>query len=146
MVANETCACEIVKGAIAGSRANAELRRQIALTASHIAPNMAPLIAECAGASSPEDGKGVVETVKEEIGLPLQDGLQPTGPVWGGDDYLLLPDDIRGVYLIQPSSGGVASLSVPRTAQGSGKTRNVVAGRCRPRSSVPQSPSVAMGP
>lgn len=145
MVANETCACEIVKAAILGSKADRDLTKQIVLTATHIAPKMAPLIAECAGALLP--GAGVAESVKREAGIQ-SDGVQPLGgeddP--GGDDYNLMPGDIRGVYLIQPSTGGV-SISVPPTEEKpGGSTRVVVVRRILPRQSAPQSPSVAQGP
>ena len=143
MVANETCACEIVKGAILGSKANSDLTKQIVLTATHIAPKMAPLIAECAGAISP--GRGVVEAVNREVGIQ-SDGVQPPG-VGGGsgvDDYSLMPGDIRGVYLIQPSTGGV-SISTPPAEEPGGST-TVIVKRILPRQSAAQSPSVAQGP
>lgn len=146
MVANETCACEIVKGAITGSSANADLKRQVVLAATHIAPNMAQLIASCAGTMAPVDGgKGVVETLKEDMGLPT-DGAQPTGftSSTGDDDYNLMPDDIRGVYLIQPSSSGISTRSVPKETPA--KTTTRVVNHRRPRHSIALSPSVALGP
>src|SRR6478752_5941074 len=53
MVTNETCACEIVKTALIASKANADLARQIVLTATNVAPNLTQLIAECAGECLP---------------------------------------------------------------------------------------------
>jgi len=146
MVANETCACEIVKGAIIGSRANLDLTKQIVLTATHIAPKMAPLIAECADAISP--GHGLAETVmKREVGVQ-PDGVQPPGVEdgLGGEDYSLMPGDIRGVYLIQPSTGGVSISAPPAEDPGGTTTKVVVVKRILPRQSTPQSPSVAQGP
>lgn len=145
MVANETCACEIVKGAIIGSKANLDLTKQIVLTATHIAPKMAPLIAQCADAISP--GHGLAETVmKREVGVQ-PDSVQPPGGEngVGGEDYNLMPGDIRGVYLIQPSTGGV-SISVPPADESDGTAKVVVVKRILPRQSTAQSPSVAQGP
>lgn len=144
MVANETCACEIVKAAILGSKANLDLTKQIVRTATHIAPKMAPLIAECAGAILP--GGGVVETLNREVGIQPE-GVQPPGGEGdpGGDDYSLMPGDIRGVYLIQPSTAGV-SISIPPEEEKSGGSTTVVVRRILPRQSTPQSPSVAQGP
>ncbi len=143
MVANETCACEIVKAAILGAKADAELTKQIVLAATHIAPQMGPLIADCAGAVTPGGGNDVVETVKQELGIqPDED--QPTGE--GGSDYTLIPGDIRGVYLIQPSTGGGGfSTTQPSTEKSTSSTK-VVVKHLPPSHSAPQSPSVAQGP
>jgi hypothetical protein len=135
MVANEACACEIVKGAILGSHASPELRRQIVLAATHVAPNMGPVIAECAGALSRGGGKEVVESVKQAIDVQPDSVQPPVETGSGGSDYGLTPWDIRGVYLIQPSTGGFTTTST-----------TVVVKRLPPKHSVPQSPSVAQGP
>ncbi|MCE9518487.1 MAG: hypothetical protein K8R87_02810 [Verrucomicrobia bacterium] len=138
MVANESCACEIVKAAIMASKADSDLTKQIVLTATHVAPKMAPLIAECAGAITVGGGKGVVESVKQVI------GVQPVEEVDGGSDYSLTPGDIRGVYLIQPSTGGFSSK--PPTEDPPGGKKKVVTKRRPPKHSIPQSPSIAQGP
>jgi len=96
MVANEGCACEIVKTAILASEANSDLMKQIVLTATNVAPNRSAMIAECATAIAPDHSKEVAESVKQSI------GVQPES------DYKKAPADIRGVYLIQPAAGGVA--------------------------------------
>ncbi len=137
MVANETCACEIVKAAILASKANSDLTKQIVLTATHVAPKMAPLIAECAGALSVGGGKDVVESVKQVI------GVQPV-EIEEGMDYSLTPGDIRGVYLIQPSTGGYSNKTPPKEKPGG--TTKVVVKRRPPKNSIPQSPSIAQGP
>lgn len=138
MVANESCACEIVKAAILGSKANSELTKQIVLTATHVAPKMAPLIAECAGAIG-GGGKEVIETAKGVIGVqPVEVESE------GGSDYLLTPGDIRGVYLIQPSTGGYSKKTPPKEPPGGGN--KVVVKRRPPKKSIPQSPTIAQGP
>jgi len=96
MVANETCACEIVKTAILASQANSDLMKQIVLTATNVAPNKSAMIAECATAIAPDRSKEVADTVKQSI------GVQPDSP-----DYQKAAPDIRGIYLIQPAAGGV---------------------------------------
>lgn len=145
MVANENCACEIVKAAIVASNANQELARQIALTATHIAPRMATVIAECVAAvtrgRSSSGGKEVVESVKQAIGVQPESVL-PGGEA--GSDYLLMPADIRGVYLIHPSTGG--TITTPPEEKTPDTGTKIVVKRVPPRRSTPQSPSVALGP
>ncbi len=103
MVTNEACACEIVKSALIASRANADLARQIVLTATNVAPNLTQLISECArgvlaGVETAGTGKEVQEVYKS---------VKDVQPVNIAPDYAAAPADIRGVYLIQPSGGGV---------------------------------------
>jgi hypothetical protein len=101
MIANEACACEIVKTAMVASKANAELTRQIVLTASNVAPNLSQLIAECARGVLAADGTSgkTGKEVKNVIDVQPQPVNAP--------DYQAAPADIRGVYLIQPSAGGI---------------------------------------
>ncbi len=96
MAANESCACEIVKAALQTSKANAELARQIVLTATNVAPNLSTLIAECARGVVVASGGKEVKQVMD---------IQPTAAA--SSDYVKAPADIRGVYLIQPASGGI---------------------------------------
>ncbi len=100
MVTNEACACEIVKSALIASRANADLARQIVLTATNVAPNLTQLISECA--------RGVLAGVETagKTGKEVKNVLE-VQPVNSAPDYAAAPADIRGVYLIQPSGGGV---------------------------------------
>lgn len=137
MVAHETCACEIVKAAILASNADPELKRQIVLTATHIAPKLGPLIAACAGVNPADIA---VATVDQDSGLPI-DGASSLEE---GSDYSLLPDDIRGLYLIQPASGGFTTSAPP--VEEAGSSTAIVSKRNPPKRSVPQSPSVALGP
>lgn len=143
MVANEPCACEIVRGAIAGSHADAALRQQIVLTATHVAPQMGRIIAECAGvANAPGGGKGVVETVKQDIDVqPAATGASGES----GSDYGLIPGDIRGVYLIQPATGGFAT-TVSTKSNSSTSKKSSHSHRSTSSEPTPQSPSVAQGP
>lgn len=99
MVANESCACEIVKTALVTSKANSDLARQIVLTATNVAPNLTQLIAECArGVIAANGTAGKTGKEVKEV-LDIQ-------PVNSGSDYKAAPADVRGVYLIQPSAGG----------------------------------------
>jgi hypothetical protein len=99
MVANEACACEIVKTALIASKANADLGRQIVLTATNVAPNLTQIIAECA--------RGVLagDQTAGKTGKEVKNVLD-VQPV-NAPDYQAAPADIRGVYLIQPSAGGI---------------------------------------
>lgn len=118
MVANESCACEIVKAAILSSHADPELIRQIVLTATNVAPRMAAVIAECAAGIAPDHSKDVAKSVKQVI------GVVPEAPP-AGNDFTPVPADIRGVYLIQPAALPVLVNHTP------------------PHHGVPQSPSEA---
>ncbi len=138
MVANESCACEIVKAAIRASKADAEMIKQIVQTAIHIAPNRAALIAECASVVAPDHSKGVVDVVKGVTSVqPADPIVEPTSEA----DYNRVPSDVRGVYLVSPSTGGVTT--TPPTTDKPTSTKKKVRHRSSPNHSVPQSPSVA---
>jgi hypothetical protein len=137
MVAHENCACEIVKAAIQASNADPELKRQIVLTATHIAPKLGPLVAACAGVNPADSGVAILD---QETGVPMDGALS----LEEGEDYSLLPDDIRGLYLIQPVNGGFTTSAPP--AEEAGGSTTVVSKRIPPKRSVAQSPSVALGP
>lgn len=135
MVANESCACEIVKAALNSSNANTDLARQIVLTATNVAPNLANLIAECArGVVVARGGKEVKQVMDIQ---PV-----PSEPA-AGPDYRTAPADIRGVYLIQPAAGGVV-LKECCNDEPTTKTKVVrVVKRTPPKECEPQSPSTA---
>ena len=141
MVSNESCACEIVKTAIRASKAKADMVKQIVLTATNVAPKYAGLIAECAGAIAPEAGVASVGG-KNALGVQPEtiQPVAPVGEVGSETDYRMTPYDVRGVYLIQPSSAGVVT-----TTETTGTTVRIVK-RTPSRHSLPQSPSVAQGP
>jgi hypothetical protein len=100
MVTNEACACEIVKTALITSKANADLARQIVLTATNVAPNLTQLIGECA--------RGVIagDHTAGKTGKEVKNVFE-VQPVNSAPDYAAAPADIRGVYLIQPSAGAI---------------------------------------
>lgn len=100
MVTNETCACEIVKTALIASKANADLARQIVLTATNVAPNLSQLITECARGVLAGDGTAGKTGKEVKTVFDVQ-------PVNSAPDYKAAPADIRGVYLIQPAGGGI---------------------------------------
>ncbi|RBP38678.1 hypothetical protein DES53_111200 [Roseimicrobium gellanilyticum] len=128
MIANEGCACEIVKAAILASNANPELSRQIALTASNVAPNLSKVISECARSVVAANTGGGKE-VKQVI------AVQPEAPMaTGGSDYVRAPADIRGVYLISNGGGGIV-------IQKDGECDKIK--RTPPKDGEPQSPSQA---
>lgn len=128
MIANEGCACEIVKAAILASKANPELSRQIALTASNVAPNLSKVIAECARSVVAANTGGGGKEVKQVI------AVQPYEPTGGSTDYVRAPADIRGVYLIQ---GGGGSIIIQKDCDCE-KIK-----RTPPKDGEPQSPSQA---
>ena len=142
MVANESCACEIVKAAIFTTKANAELVKQIVQTAVHVAPNQAALIAECASAVARDHSKEVVDTVKGVTGVqPVDPIMAPIVEPSSESDYSRVPSDVRGVYLVSPSTGGVTTTTT--VIEKPTSTKKVVRRRSSPHRSVPQSPSVA---
>jgi hypothetical protein len=130
MIANEGCACEIVKAAILASNANPELARQITLTASNVAPNLSKVIAECARSVIAAANTGGGKEVKQVI------AVQPEAPMatGGGTDYVRAPADIRGVYLISTAGGGIV-------IQKDGECDKIK--RTPPKDGEPQSPSQA---
>ena len=135
MVTNESCACEIVKAALHASNANTDLARQIVLTATNVAPNLATLIAECARGIVVARGGKEVKQVMDIQPAPYEPAA--------GSDYRAAPADIRGVYLIQPSAGGVV-LKECCNDEPTTKTKVVrVVKRTPPRQCEPQSPSTA---
>ena len=172
IVANEMCAGEIVKAAILASHANADLVKQIVITATNISPRQSALIAESAAAATPENTVAVAEATKEATGMQpgMQlatdqvDGKQGGGKQGTGvvippsevNDYGGAPLDIRGVYLIQPSTGAtVASTNTKKDCgcvdtQDHGKNKDttmlVVVHHKPNASATPQSPSYAGGP
>lgn len=120
-LASSDCVCEIIKAAIHASKADEELTKQIMLTALNAAPEKAKVIEICIASIKAEKyqqhvkkgGKEVVDVRSGKGGKDVQPVLSRKGdmvmadPVTGDDDYYILPQDIRGVYLIQPAAGGI---------------------------------------
>jgi hypothetical protein len=117
LVMNESCACEIIKAAITGSKADTALAKQIVQTAVAVAPKMSPVIIDCANnvapgsaetsdvaqvASATQSGKSGGKSPSESI-MPPKDGK---GDFSGGSNA-----GIRGVYLMAPAVGGFVGAS-----------------------------------
>jgi hypothetical protein len=124
LVINESCACEIVKAAIAASNADEVLVKQIVQTSIAVAPKMTAVIEECAGSplsstpapvstNSGKSGKDVQPVNPESSGkngVTGDQGIQPPldgTPGSGGanGNFSGSSPDLRGLYLIQPATG-----------------------------------------
>ena len=107
LVINESCACEIVKTAIAASHANAAMVKQIVQTALAVAPKMAPIIMECSGSTAVEASTETVAkaTSGKDAKNVLPESVVPPKET-SDSDFSSGPHDIRGVYLMQPGFGG----------------------------------------
>ena len=153
MVANEPCACEIVKGAIVGSKADADLARQIALTAIHISPRMAAVVQDCASALVPVSvpvPDVPISGAADGKGAAVPGGVQPlpdtAGPGLGVNvGTAVMPDDLRGIYLIQPATTGFTK-DASKDVDPDGGPKKKISKRPHYHRSIPQSPSVALGP
>lgn len=118
VVTNETCVCHIIKAAISASNANADLVRQILLTATNIAPKMSAMIEACIEQPQPQQGDGGKQVSSIYSGKETQtvySGKAPS-PVYASkqpepiapiEDYTAPPVVFRGVYLLAPSTGGI---------------------------------------
>lgn len=105
LVINESCACEIVKAAIAASKADAPMVKQIVATAVAVAPKMSPIIIECANAASPgaPDVTGsATSSGKDAKSVQPVHVQEPEST----SDYSSSGGGIRGVYLMAPAVGG----------------------------------------
>jgi hypothetical protein len=154
MVQDEACAAAIVKAAIDASQADADMRKQIAITATHIAPDMAKVIEDTVAALAPGDAGSVAAAVQKEAGSEsTQTTAQTTtadnsNSSTGGNDYNL-PADLRGVFFIEPlNTGGGAvttsSTSGSSSSSASGKAKAHVATVAQnnpPNHPAPLSPS-----
>ena len=137
MVADEDCAGEIVKAAILASHANADLIKQIVLTATNVAPRLSALIAGSAAEVAPDQAVAIEDTSKNAI------EVQPASEKSSDDDYRSAPQDIRGVYLIQPATGATAVTQTVTEKTGKTVVRKEIVRRSPPHASSPQSPSSA---
>jgi hypothetical protein len=130
MVANEGCAAAIVTAAIEASKANADLAKQIAATATHVAPQMGPVIADAVAKLIPDQAAAVVAvTQKEEGNTPTNPEVSTgtTDTSSSSDDDLKLPIDIRGVYFIEPIGTG-GTIASQTSSNASGKTKTATHG------------------
>lgn len=136
MVTNETCACEIVKAAILSTKGPSDLKKQIAVTATHVAPQMGAAIADCVAAIVPDEAQEITSATQKEAGtapaetvaqaIPAESTVSPTPEESTvadstSDDYKL-PLDLRGVFFIEPMSIGVTGSTTSQTTTSSEKS------------------------
>ena len=142
MVANESCACEIVKAAILASKASGDMVKQIVLTATNVAPHMSKTIVECASAIAPGEAGNIQASAAGAMSDKGKGFSDPSTTEGSGGDYRAPAGGVQGVYLVQPSAGGVT----PKTTDTPTKQviiKRVVVKRTPPDTSVPQSPANA---
>jgi hypothetical protein len=102
LVINDTCACEIIKAAIAASAADAALINQIVQTGISVAPKMSGVIMDCANGMSPNAVSAAQVTATasaKDVKNPL-----PISPPPAEEEFVSLPS-VRP-FLIQPPAGG----------------------------------------
>lgn len=150
MVANESCACEIVKAAILASKADADMVKQIVVTATNVSPNMSKVIVECASAVAPEHAGAIQASNENTYGdrskmAKHPTSIQPVDSGSGGSDSSSNPAFMgTGVYLVQPSAGGLVT-STETVEKVVTKTKKVVVvRRTPPDTTTPQSPAEAL--
>ena len=154
MVANEGCAGEIVKASILASHANSDLTKQIVLTATNLAPKMGVVITESAASVAPDQSSAIADTDgktngKDVLLAALNKSGTGTDGGSGSDDYRFAPQDIRGVYLIQPSTGTAVATSTTKptvVVQKQVVYKKAIVRRAPLPVSEPQSQSCAQSP
>lgn len=116
LVISEGCAGDIVRAAIAASKADATLANQIVQTASTVAPKQVVAINEAAASIVP--GVAVASAtpsaaVEQPVALtseknPGKNPVMPKNPVVppAPEEDFFVPATIRGVFLIQPPASG----------------------------------------
>jgi len=113
LVINEGCAADIVRAAIAASKADAALAGQIVQTAVSVAPKMAAVINDAANSAVP--GLAAVAAPAAPEFHPASvagknpgknPGKAPVLPVEPIEEDFFVPASIRGVFLIQPPASG----------------------------------------
>jgi hypothetical protein len=144
MVANEPCACEIVKAAILASKADGDMVRQIVMTATHVSPAMSRVIADCASAVAPDHSDKINDAVSKTTGVQPVGEVPSSGVEPEGTDYTKAPPDIRGVYLIQPSTSVESTPSNPPGEPEPKPRKFFIHKHNPPVQPTPQSPSNAV--
>jgi hypothetical protein len=101
VIANEACACEIVKAAILASKADGELVRQIVFTAASAAPAQTALIAECALSVAPEAASEIRAALESLISSKSTGNVVPAA-VPASEGFRASP---AGIFMVQPAAG-----------------------------------------
>lgn len=127
LVISESCACEIVKAAIAASSADAAMIRQIVQTGIAVAPKYSAMITECASPAGPiavAEESPAVESGKNPSGknaMAFSEGGKTINPIMpevdaegsrkstGGPSLYNFSGNVRGVYLVYPAAGVITS-------------------------------------
>lgn len=106
LVINESCACEIIKAAITGAKADAAMVNQIVQTGIAVAPKMTGVITDCATAVAPgaKITSQTAAVVTPSGKNPVDKNPIPVAPT--EDDFTPVAANVRGVYLIQPPPSG----------------------------------------
>lgn len=172
LVISESCACEIVKAAIAASAADAATIQQIVQTGIAVAPKYSAMITECASSTgpvavateSPVEESGKNPSGKNPSGknaIASSEGGKATNPIMpevdtegsrkstGGPSLSNFSGNVRGVYLVYPAAGVITSSTVVHEDEedeccGGGTHQPVKrANSRRTRNLVPLSPSEA---
>jgi hypothetical protein len=135
LVISESCACEIVKAAIAASSADAAMIRQIVQTGIAVAPKYSAMITECASPAGPiavAEESPAVESGRNPAGknpsgknvMAFSEGGKTINPVMpevdaegsrkstGGPSLYNFSGNVRGVYLVYPAAGVITSSAV----------------------------------
>jgi hypothetical protein len=132
LLANDSCSCDVIKTAIAVSKADAKLVGEIVSAAINAVPSTASTIGECALSAAPGAGKEIKQAMKDALGQgdgagsgkePIASGKEPiasgkapiasgkeivTAPpatVDPGSDYGLGPVGVAGIYFSAPAGG-----------------------------------------
>ncbi len=127
LVISESCACEIVKAAIAASSADAAMIRQIVQTGIAVAPKYSAMITECASPAGPiavAEESPSVESGKNPSGknaMAFSEGGKTINPIMpevdaegsrkstDGPSLYNFSGNVRGVYLVYPAAGVITS-------------------------------------
>lgn len=104
LVINESCACEIIKAAIAASKADPALVNQIVQTGISVAPKMSGVIMDCANGMSPNAIAPTQVTALAASGKDVKNPLPPVVPPSVVEEFNPIPS-VRP-FLIQPPAGG----------------------------------------
>lgn len=124
LVINESCACEIVRAAIAAAQADSAMVNQIVQTGIAVAPKMSGVIMDCASAASPDSN--ITNSAAQQASYdPTTSAKNPDKnplPVAPVEEEFIPTPSIRGVYLIQPPASGFVPYDYRRRRIGTNPT------------------------